>query len=290
MTGILLAMAAALATALSHVLAKDSLHRQDFPAFLIVRTTAASAVLAVLLLFRGGMAELLAIPEDIVWLLIGLGFICPLSTNIAYFSALKRLQVNVAIPVFHCFPAIAFVLGLLFLSLPFSLVNLAGVLCVIGGTAGFCLRQAESDELMHARLSGIALAIFAALLFASTIICWKVLRERASPLAITFLGTSTSAVTLLAAYSWRLRLLRWDGLATNMKTAISGILIFGFANLLSIHAMEDLSPAVVYSVVSSSVLWVGVFALVMLREKWTPLQIVSALLVFAGVVVLGLSR
>ncbi|MDP7132579.1 MAG: DMT family transporter [Planctomycetota bacterium] len=290
MTGISLALAAAIATAFSHVLAKDCVHRQGFTAFLVVRTTAATILLTILMLIRDGMAELRSMPTDLIVTLVGLGLFCPLLTNVTYFSALKRLRVNVAIPVFHCFPAIAFVLGLLFLKLPFSLLNLVGVLGVVAGTSCFCIRRVPDEKQHQTRAGGIALVLVGALLMASATVCWKVLLERASPLMITFFGVGTACASLWIVCSWRLRSLNWGGLATNLKTALSGILIFGVSNLLSIHAMKDLSPDVVFAVVSSSVLWVGVLALVVLKEKWTSFQTASAVLVFAGVVVLGIGR
>ena len=87
----------------------------------------------------------------------------------------------------------------------------------------------------------------------------------------------------------RFRRIQWGSLSTNVKSAVSGILVFAVANVLSIGAMKvgGLSPGVAYSIVSSSVLWVGILAFALLRERWTRFQAVSAVVLFGGLVVLA---
>ena len=290
MTYVILALMAAVATAFSHVLAKESLHRQDTSAFLIVRTGAATAVLAIIFIARNGFAELTATPPWLVWVLIGMGLFCPLAANVIYFAALKRLPVNIVTPVFHSYPAMAFVLGLIFLGIRFSPGNFLGVLAVVSGVAGMCLRGGGMEKHERTRVHGMVLCLIAAVFMAVSTILWKVLQTRVSALAICFVGTGAASVALLAVNAGRFRVIRWGRVTTNVKTALSGILVFGMANLLSIRAMKTLSPGVVYSIVSSSVLWVGVLAFFTLKEKWIALQIVGAVLVFVGVVVLGFGQ
>jgi len=290
MTAILLSLMAALAVALSHVLAKGSLRHQDFAAFLIVRTGAAAIALAVAFAAQGGVAELRAMPAGLVWLLAALGLLAPLTINLAHFAAMRRLPVNVVTPVFHSYPAVAFVLGIFLLHIDFVWVNFIGVLAVVSGTAGFCVLRAADGGSRRADARGIALVLLASVMMAVTAIVWKALRSHASPLAICLLGTASATAALALANAAKLRGLRWGTVGTNVRTAFSGMLTFGFANPVSILAMATLSPGVVYAIVSSSVLWVGVLAFFMLKEKWRPLQIAAAVLVFAGIVVLGLGK
>ncbi|MFH0963946.1 MAG: EamA family transporter [Planctomycetota bacterium] len=108
---------------------------------------------------------------------------------------------------------------------------------------------------------------------------------------ICFLGTVPATALLATWGAVRFRTIRWGPVWTNAKSALSGILVFAVANVLSIAAMRDLSPGVVYSVVSSSTLWVGILSFLILKERWTRLQAGSAIVLFVGLLVLfGLAK
>lgn len=286
MLGFSLALLAAVATALSHVLAKDSLRRQDFSAFLIVRTGAAALALVVVLVAKGDLPKLAKLPVDLAAILLALGLLIPFATNIFYFLGLKRLDVNVATPVFHSYPAIAFVLGIALLKTGFRWSAFLGVAAVLLGVVGFCAPQRLAGALKHVDRTGIAFILFTAVIMAASTIVWKVLGERTNARIICFLGTAAATAPLAIWGLARFRSIQWGPLRTNVKSALSGILVFAVANVLSITAMKDLSPGVVYSIVSSSVLWVGILAYFLLKEKWTRLQAASAIVLFIGLVVL----
>ena len=152
MTGYSLALVAAVATALSHVLAKDSLHKQDFCTFLIVRTGAAALALVVVVLARGEFRVVLGLPRGLLLLLAALGLLIPFASNILYFLGLRRLDVNVATPVFHSYPAIGFALGIVFLGTGFQWRAFVGVVGVLAGVVGFCLPRAT-----HKRMDGVGM-------------------------------------------------------------------------------------------------------------------------------------
>ncbi|MFH0963945.1 MAG: EamA family transporter [Planctomycetota bacterium] len=174
MVSFALALGAALVTALSHVLAKDSVHKQDFSAFLIVRTGAAMCALAVVLLAKGDLTELAKLPTGVIGALLALGLLIPFVTNILYFLGLRRLDVNVATPVFQSYPAIAFVLGIVFLGTGFRWSALLGVAAVLVGVIGFCLPRRIRGRSQSIDRAGVALILSTAVIMAVTTILWKV--------------------------------------------------------------------------------------------------------------------
>ena len=286
MLGFFLALAAAVATALSHVLAKDSLHKQDFSAFLIVRTGAAALALVVVLSAKGDFSALAELPRGLLLALLAMGLLVPFATNIFYFLGLKRLDVNVATPVFHSYPAIAFVLGIVFFKTGFQWSAFVGIAAVLAGVVGFCAPQRLAGTLKRVDGTGIAFLLITAVIMAASTNVWKVLGEKTNSRIICFLGIAAATAPLVIWGLARFRNIQWGSVGTNVKSALSGILVFAVANVLSIAAMKELSPGVVYSVVSSSVLWVGILAFFMLKERWTRLQAASALVLFAGLVIL----
>lgn len=286
MLGFSLALLAAVATALSHVLAKDSLHKQDFSAFLIVRTGAAALALVVVLLAKGDFSALAELPRNLLLALLALGLLVPFATNIFYFLGLKQLDVNVATPVFHSYPAIAFVLGIVFLKTGFQWNALVGIAAILAGVIGFCAPGRVAGTLKQVDKTGITFLLTTAVIMGVCTNVWKVLGEKTSGRIICFLGIAAATAPLVIWGLARCRSIQWGPVGTNVKSALSGILVFAVANVLSIAAMKELSAGVVYSVVSSSVLWVGILAFFMLKERWTRLQAISALVLFAGLVIL----
>ena len=293
MTGFTLALIAAAATAASHVLAKGSLDRQDFSAFLIVRCGTAMLVMAVVVVARGSLPELVSLPPGTAMQLVGVGLLAPLAVNLLYFRALTRIRVNTALPIYQCYPAISFVLGWVVLKQDAHLADGFGVLMVVSGAAGFCYgRQVEAGDRRGSDARAIALLLMGACLMATATVVWKVIGQRASPAVICLFGVTVTTVAVTLANVNRLRRLHWGDASTLVRTALSGALVFAVANQLSLTAMNvyGLTPAVVFSLVSSSVLWIGVLAFLFLREKWSLSQAVAAFTIFAGIVVLGFSR
>lgn len=290
MTGILLALAAALTTAFSHVLAKDSLHKQDFLAFLTVRTVSATLALALAIVLRGGGADIAAIPTKLKLVILGVGLMVPLTSNVLYFRALRRMPVNVTMPLFQSYPAMSFVLGALLLGSRVGPATSIAVAVVVAGNMGFCMSRRNGGTVGRIGAYGVTLTFAAALLMAGTTIVWKLLQTQMSPTAIAFLGTGSASAVLAVISAVRWRKLHWGPLEANLKTALSGILVFSVANVMSITALRNMSPGVVYPLVASSVIWVGILARFMLRERWTRLQLVSAICVFVGIALLSFVR
>ena len=182
MTGFALGIAAAFATALSHALAKGSLDRQDLSAFLIVRSGTAVLVMGGVVAVGGYGHELLTLAPGVAARLVGVGVLAPLAVNLLYFRALRRVPVNIAVPVYQCYPAISFVLGLGLLKLKVDLTQLAGLAMVVVGAAGFCNRASGPSGSRHALdRRGVAVLLLASCLMASATVAWKAIGRQASP-------------------------------------------------------------------------------------------------------------
>jgi drug/metabolite transporter (DMT)-like permease len=283
-----LALVAAWATALAHVLGKDCLRQQDLTAFVLLRLLAATLASSLLLLADPTTwSRFDRLDGPTVLALAGCGLLCPLAVNLALFAAYRRLPVNVGVPVFQIHPVWIAILTPWLLPQASGPTGLAGVVIIACGVVlvAVGLRPAPGAS---RRLDpwGLAAALVAALLNALAVIAWTALQDRCGSVLICASGTATASLALLPWVLWRRRHIAWGDRRARLGAAASGILVFALGNACAIHAARDLAPAAVFAVVSSAVLWTALIARWRLRERWTGLQCAGAVGIVLGAVVL----
>jgi drug/metabolite transporter (DMT)-like permease len=195
---------------------------------------------------------------------------------------MKRLPVNVAVPLFHSYPAVTYLLQVAALGVLFRAPAFAGVLLVVAGVTGFSARRrgGGGERLDPA---GIGLVLTGSVVMAVATVSWKALQAHFGKLLIAFGGGLLSTLAVLLLYAPRLRRLHWGDRRAVLGTAASGVLVFGLANVLSLTAMQTLDPALVFAIVATSVLWTAVIGFLRLGERWTLFQFLSACLVVGGI-------
>ncbi len=277
---ILMALLAAILTAMAHVLAKESLPRQDYGAFLIIRMAAAAVATGLLFLLLGDPVAPEAASRA-AWGALAAVSLLPILVNLVLFRGMKRLPVNVAVPLFHSYPAITYLLQVAALGVLFRAPAFAGVLLVVAGVAGFSARRRGGTKRLDP--AGIGLVLTGSVFMAVATVSWKALQAHFGKLLIAFGGGLVSTLAVLLLYAPRLRRLHWGDRRAVLGTAASGVLVFGFANVLSLTAMQTLEPALVFAIVATSVLWTAVISFLRLGERWTLFQFVAACLVVGGI-------
>jgi drug/metabolite transporter (DMT)-like permease len=281
--GLALALVAATAVAVAHVLAKDVLGELPIGQFYVVRTGGGVVATFIALVAMGDLPPLLNLQPSELALLFGAGLLVPFAVNLFSFWSMKRMPLNVHAPLLRSYVVFVFIISLIFLDEGLSFLAGAAVLITFAGVAAFsAARQAQDQQ--KASPAAMLMCLASALLLATGVIVWKLLRSFATPAMIAFTGCVTTEVLFLIGYA--IRRPRSGPLPALIKAVISGALVFGVGNFCWIAALGYSSSPVVSAVHSTSTLIIAVLAYIFLRERWTRGQAAAAISICAGVILL----
>jgi|GEM_PF-2561884 len=292
--GVLLSLLAAVSTAVSHTMAKWCRNAFSLEKFLWVRTTAAFITLLGISILSKDFFHLYEVEFYYLFMVAVSGLISPLLVGFAAFWALERTPVSIRMPVFASYPFFVFILSIIFLEENLTIFTGLGAVIIFVGVVGLVLGKSNTKgvdniKYRNRHLLPIIATCAGSLLMAINVILWKIFSSYwgFSALNINLLQTFV-AVVVLTALNVRKPMTR--NLTPNVifATAISGFLVFGVANILSITAMRYIPSPAVYSIVCSNILLIGIFARVWFKEKWSSIQFASALAICAGIVILTL--
>ncbi len=279
----MLALAAAMAVAVAHVLAKDVLGKLPFSQFFAVRTAGGVVATFIGLLATGDLQPLLHLPPRELTILFGTGLLVPLAVNIFSFWSMKHMPLNVHAPLFRTYVVYVFLISLLFLDENLTALTAVAVLVTFVGVVAFSAARQPTGQ-QRASPGTMVVCLAGAVLLAVGMILWKEYRAFASPSMIAFTGTATTGVIYGVVYAIR-RPPSGPPSAVG-KAVLSGAIVFGLGNFLWIAALGYSSAPVVSAVHSTSTLIIAVLAYLFLRERWTRGQAVAAITICAGVVLL----
>lgn len=205
------------------------------------------------------------------------------AASICYFFALKFASASVVAVLLYTYPAMVAVLGAIFLG---ERLNRARVVAIALTFAGCALVVGLLSEKVQASLAGIALGLGAALgysVFNLVSYHWVGSKPRIVVMTYTF-GISAIAIGIITLVSggtlstaaWSPTLWGLLGLIVLVPTVI--------AVLLYLNGIRRLGPAQAAIVSTTEPLFTIVFAMLVLHDRLSALQLVGAALVVAGVV------
>ena len=289
--GILLSLLAAVSTAGSHVVAKHCRQSLDLWKFLWVRTSAASVILLGMSILGKDFPNLCRAEPYSLFVIAVSGVISPLLVGMTVFWALERTPVNIRMPIFASYPFFVFLLSCMFFEENLTIFTIAGMLIILVGVIGLAVRKSgpnEGNKHRNGYFLPIVVTCGGSLLMAFNVSLWKIFSSYwgFSALNINLLQVFMASIVLSIVNMSRKPMARKPKPAVVLAAAASGFLVFGMANIFSITAMSYISSPVVYSIVCSNILFVGVFARVWFKEKWTPVQFASAIGICAGIIIL----
>lgn len=242
------------------------------------RVVVALALLGPYLAWR--QRGLLRPPPGTVPVLVGFGLSVAL-VNAAYYVAIERLSVGVAVSVQYTAPVLLLVLGAVggrwrpgVLGWAAALLTGAGVVLVTGA-----FRGARLD------LAGVAAAAGSAVTFASYLVTAEAAGRRGChPATVLLWGFLVAVAFWTVAAPW------WSWPAERLTDprvalAVVGVGVVGtlLPFLLAVRAVRILSPALAGVVATVEPPFATAFAWALLGQRLEPLQVVGAALVLAGV-------
>lgn len=228
--------------------------------------------------------DLLRPPPGTVLALVGFGLSVAL-VNAAYYVAIQRLSVGVAISVQYTAPVLLMVLGALggrwrpgAVGWAAALLTVAGVVLVTGA-----FRAADLDP------AGVGAAAASAVTFSSYLLTAEAAGRRGChPGTVLFWGFLVAVAFWTVAAPW------WSWPAQRLADprvalAVLGVGVVGtlLPFLLAVRAVRVLSPALAAVAATVEPPFATAFAWILLGQRLEPLQAAGAALVLAGV---GLAR
>jgi drug/metabolite transporter, DME family len=265
---------------LAAIIAKTAFDRGVSP----VRMAEARVVVALVVLaaFVGVRRRAVRPPPGTLPVLVAFG-LCVAGVNAAYYVAIDRLAVGVAISLQYTGPVL--LLGLAALTAarkPGAVVWVAGA-CTLAGAV--LVSQAYAG-LGRLDAFGTIAALASAFLFGGYLLSAELAGRRgADPLTILLWGFAVAVVTWTVAapwWSWPVRALA----DPDVTLAVLGVGIVGtlVPFFLSVGAVRVLSLATAGIAATVEPPFAAAFAWILLGQRLTPVQLVGGLLVLAGVV------
>lgn len=251
-------------------------------------------LILVLLYPTGFNVPLESIPFLILSIIIGAGI-----GDLVYLTSQERIGVSRAFPIAMSFPLITYLLSIAFLLESILITRFIGsVLTVIG--VSLITRELAQDDKVLEQLKGelkkkldklgIALALFAAIAWASATVILQFGLINADPIGANFIRIFAGSIFVLPIFL----IARKRGMPMPTKraakfTLLAGFFGMGIGSILYVFAVKYTGAAVASVLGATAPLFALPFSMLFLREKITRLILLGTLLVVFGIsfVVIG---
>lgn len=289
LVGVMLGLGSAASAAVAHVLSKAALAEMNLVYFLKLRTTGAAAAMLVAALALGDYRHLRELSAaHFGWIAAG-GVLTPWLVSTLMFWALQHMPLNVHAPLFRSSPVFGLVLAALVFGEQVRPGAVGGVLVVVVGLAAFSWRRAtDADRGRRVGIAPLLAVLAAAAVYGLTISLWRLYSAWASGVTINLIQCTVGTLLWLGVDACRTG--RCPVGRNHLAVALlSGVLIFGVSNVLSIAALKFMSSPAVNALNSTSTLMVGLLAWPLLGESWTRWDWMWTCVIVAGVAAMALA-
>ena len=288
MSGELYAIACAFLWALSSALIKSQVHKMPVVSLGAWRTVPALLLYWGLLLFSRRAGELFELPLRTWAFLAGSTLVGLVVGDLLYFQSMKRIGLSRAMPLSTTYPFFTMILALLFLDEQLGWAVVVGALLIAAGAYLLAFpRQARlkgSDEIQDVNLPGVALALAAALCWATSTV---MLRVGLEGMDITIANVVRLSVLMIALLPMALRQSKGGqfkkyGLPALSIVFLAGIVGTGLGTFAFLTAVQRAGAARTSILTSATPLFGVPFSLI-LKERVSRRTLLGTALTVAGV-------
>lgn len=289
MSGEIYALACAVLWAASSALIKSQTHKMHIVLLGALRTVPAVLIYWGVLLFSGKTDALFHLPLRTWAFLAGSSVIGLVVGDLLYFWSMKLIGLSRAMPLSTTYPFFTLVLALLFLDEPLSWAVVIGALFIVGGAyllafprmRGRATGVSARDEL---NLGGVALALVAAMCWASSTVMLRVGLEGVDVAVANALRLSVLLVVLMGLLlgqrgSGRIE---FGGLRSLGIVLLAGVVGTGLGTYTFLTAVQRAGAART-SILTATTPLFGVPLSLLLREKLSSRTVVGTALTVVGV-------
>jgi drug/metabolite transporter (DMT)-like permease len=285
--GIIAALTSAAAWALGAILFKR-IGETAMPFGMTLTKGAASVVLLGLAYAVTGI-EFISL-RSVVLLVIS-GIIGIAVGDTLFFAALQDLGPKVQIIFFMAGQIITALLGLLILREMPELIQWCGIFVVLAGVMTVIWKKYLADvKNAKTGMRGIIFGLLAMLSFSFSLVIAKEALASVSTLGAVFIRMAAGTLGVLVYGLFTRQIKAWINPFLNMKmlglfSAAVGVVTFG-GFWLSLVAIKHLDVVIASTLSATEPLFVLPLALIMLKERITPTEVIGAFLTVCGVVII----
>jgi DME family drug/metabolite transporter len=289
LSGEIYALACALLWALSSALLKSQTHKIHVVFLGALRTIPALLIYWGIVLFTGRVGELLNLPVRSWAYLAGSTLIGLVVGDSIYFQSMKLIGLSRAMPLSTTYPFFTMLLSLLFLDERFGWTVIGGAVLIAGG--GYLLalhrgkeRLVESQAVRRINLTGVVLALCAALCWSISTVLLRVGLEKADT---TLANVVRLSVLMVALFAMTLKLgkierIKAYGARSLGIVFLAGIVGTGLGTFTFLTAVQRAGAART-SILTATTPLFGVPFSLLLKERPSSRTLVGTSLTMVGV-------
>jgi drug/metabolite transporter (DMT)-like permease len=287
MTGILVGLLCAATWACSTVLQKELAKKLDPFTLNAPRTLIGGLSMMVLALATGRTGGYAQVTPNHLLFLLGSVYIGGGLGDSCYVWSLQRIGVSRAFPISSTYPALTFLLALLFLREALSVYVGLGLLLVTGGIVLISLPAAQRAGIPRnaAHGSGVIYALVAALAWGVSMTLVAPGMRGLDPIVVASFRTPALSLLLwgIVALRGTLPLLRTLTRREWVLLVAGGLLGWGLGSILFLWAVALLGAARAAIITAASPLFALPLSVIFLKEKVTPPVLVGTALAVVGI-------
>lgn len=290
MIGVVLALLAAMSSALSMILVRKNLDKSNFIYISLTITIMGNIILWPLALT---FTDLSTVNPEGLLLFVLAGLLAPGIVRLLYFKGMETAGISANATIFATYPLYTSIAAVLLLGEALTAENWIGLVCIIVGviSVGRILNKGENGS-RNATKKGLIVPIACSLAFAFSYIMRKeALNIYNQPLLGVTVGYTSSLLVylLVIAFSNHTGTSRFSRNDIKMfwKPGVGTTMTL----LLSFFALSQEMVSIVAPVLQTELLFILLFTYIFLRkiEKLSPKLVASSLLIVAGVILISIN-
>lgn len=289
MSGILVGLLCAASWAIGSVMMRDLSRKLDPFTLNAPRTLVGGLSLLAVTYFTGRNAGFAAITLPQLGLMLGSMMVGGGIGDSLYVVAFKRIGVSRAFPISNAYPAIAVLLGIVFLTEDLTLRLIGGLLLVVVGVILISYEPRGRGQLDHGSAGGIAIALSAALMWAIAMTMLAPGIRGHDPIMVAAIRVLALTVAL-----WLIVFAR--GTASDLKrldrrdwvmVVIGGLIGWGAGSVLFVETVSLLGSSRAAIITSTSPLFALPLSVLFLKERPGRLVPIGTALAVAGIALIS---
>ena len=291
MLGVIIALTASVAWAVSSVLLKILSSRIDAISVNTMRLWVGAVALIALVVFTGRSDDVLNAPLFPILMVIASGVLSNTIGDTIYIRSLSYLDVSVSYPISQsAFPVLTLIVAIFFLNETFTWYNILGAVCVVGG---ILMLVKNKKAVVHPNAAkGVILALVAACLWAAGSVTLKIGLTQVDTFVAAAIRVSVSAVLLTTlAFSRppaeRLKIKTY-GTRNLILVAIAGLLAYGVGGAGYVTAIHLIGAGKTVLLSASAPVFLLPLSVLILKEKLSLMALAGVFIAVAGICLVAL--
>ena len=292
MTGVVIALVAALAWACSSTILKYLSSRIDAITVNAIRLWVGSIIIVSLILLSGHNANILQTHLWSILLVAASGILSAAIGDTIYIRSLSYLDVSRAYPISQSmFPVATLILAVFLLNESFTWFNILGMAIILAGIL-MIVSNSRTSQMRKISVKGIALALLAALLWAIGATVLKFGLQEVDPYLAVAIRNVTSAL-ILTGLVYKLK--SADGLnlkrfntRTLILVVLAGLLTYGIGATGYVMAIHLIGAGKTVFLGATAPIFLLPLSVLFLKERLSPLALAGVLAAIAGICLIAL--